>query len=49
MKLGTKDLVESVHYTGVGFEQTITYKDKPLELGRLKLGKRDTKGTKVRG
>jgi len=49
MKLGAKDLVESVHYTGAGFEQAIIYKDKTLELGRLKLGKRDTKGTKVRG
>ena len=49
MKLGPKDSVESVHYTGAGFEQTILYKDKPLELGRLKLGKRDSKGTKVRG
>ena len=49
MKLGHKDSVESVHYTGAGFEQTILYKDKPLELGRLKLGKRDSKGTKVRG
>lgn len=49
MKLGAKDGVEAVHYTGAGYEQTIMYKEKPLELGRLKLGKRDSKGTKVRG
>lgn len=48
MKLGVKDAVEFVHYTGTGFEPTIMYKEKPLELSRLKLGKRDSKGTKVR-
>lgn len=49
MKLGAKDSVEHVYYTGSGMEQSIEYKDRQLELGRLKTGKRDTKGTKVRG
>lgn len=48
MKLSAKDYVEHVYFTGSGMEQIIEYKDKQLELGRLKLGKRDTKGTKVR-
>ena len=49
MKLGAKDSVEHVYYTGSGMEQSIEYKDRQLELDRLKTGKRDTKGTKVRG
>ena len=48
MKLGSKDFVENVYYTGVGKDQPIIYKDKQMELSRLKVGKRDTKGTKVR-
>lgn len=48
MKLGVKDYVENVYYTGAGQEGSIEYKDKHIELSKLKLGKRDTKGTKVR-
>ena len=48
MKLGAKDYVENVYYTGAGQEQAIEYKDRHMELSKLKLGKRDTKGTKVR-
>lgn len=48
MKLGAKDYVENVYYTGAGQEVSIEYRDKHMELSKLKLGKRDTKGTKVR-
>ena len=47
MKLGAKDYVEQVYYTGI-WEKVIEYKEKEIELGKLKMGKRDTKGTKVR-
>ena len=48
MKLGVKDCVESVYYTVNAAEQTIEYKSKKIELNKLKLGSRDTKGVKVR-
>ncbi len=48
MKLGAKDTVEHVYYTGSGSENMIEYKDRTLDLGRLKLSKRDSKGTKQR-
>lgn len=48
MKLGAKDYVEAVYYTGNLTEQAIEYKNKTIELNKLKLGKRDTKGVKVR-
>ncbi len=48
MKLGTKDKVTDVYYTQNAVEQTIEYKDKKLELNKIKLGKRDGKGVKVR-
>ena len=47
MKLGAKDYVEQVYYTGI-WEKVIKYKEKEIELGKLKMGKRDTKGTKIR-
>ena len=47
MKLGPKDFVENVYFTGI-WAKTIEYKEKQLELSRLKAGKRDTKGTKIR-
>ena len=47
MKLGAKDFVENVYYTGI-WAKTITYKGKQVELSRLKAGKRDSKGTKIR-
>ncbi len=49
MKLGDKDLLEAVYYTQNGIEVEIPYKSKNLILNTLKLGKRDSKGTKVRG
>ncbi len=48
MKLGDKDSLEAVYYTQNAVESTIEYKSKNLVLNSLKLGKRDTKGTKVR-
>ena len=48
MKMGDKDYVEHVYYTQTGVETFIKYKNKKLELNKLKPGRRDTKGTKVR-
>ena len=48
MKLGDGDQVENVYYTKNAVETTIEYKGKELILNNLKLGKRDSKGTKVR-
>ncbi len=48
MKLSAKDKVTDVYYTQNAVEQTIEYKDKMLELNKIKLGKRDGKGVKVR-
>lgn len=48
MKLSDNDYVEAVYYTNSTSDQTIEYKNKNVELNRLKLGKRDTKGVKIR-
>ncbi len=48
MKLSEKDSIEHVYYTGSGGDHTIEYKDRALDLGRLKISKRDSKGTKQR-
>ena len=48
MKLGDRDELEEVYYTQNTVEQTITYGEKQLELNKIKLGKRDGKGVKVR-
>ena len=48
MKLGDGDQVENEYYTKNAIETTIEYKGKELVLNNLKLGKRDSKGTKVR-
>ena len=48
MKLDGKDCLEAVYYTNNSVEQTIKYKNKNLELNKMKVAKRDTKGTKVR-
>lgn len=49
MKLGDNDSLEAVYFTQNAVETTIKYKAKKLVLNNLKLGKRDSKGTKVRG
>lgn len=48
MKLGAEDAVEAVYYTQNAVEATISYKSRNLELNKIKAGKRDTKGVKVR-
>ena len=48
MKLGPKDSLEAVYYTRNAVEQSIDYGGKELELNKLKLGKRDSKGVQVR-
>lgn len=48
MKLGDGDSLEAVYYIEPGQELSIEYKDKTIELNKLKLGSRDSKGTKVR-
>lgn len=48
MKLGEGDYLEAAYYTRAGAEQTIEYKGKKIELGKLKAGTRAGKGVKVR-
>ncbi len=48
MKLSGKDRVEAVYFLHNGGDHTIDYHNKKLELNKLKLGRRDTKGVKVR-
>ncbi len=48
MRFTGTDYVEGVYYTRVGEEQAITYREKSVDLHKLKLAKRDGKGTKIR-
>ena len=48
MKLGVNDSLEAVYYTRNTDDKTIEYKGKTIELNKLKLGSRDSKGVKVR-
>lgn len=48
MRLGTGDYIENVHYCQPGSDGTISYKDKKIPINKLKVNKRDTKGTKVK-
>ena len=48
MKLGPKDWVENVYYTMDSVGKAIEYKGKTVELNKLKAGKRDGKGVKIR-
>ena len=48
MKLGEKDSLEAVYYTQNAVESTIDYNGKAVELNKVKLGKRDGKGVKIR-
>lgn len=48
MKLGDKDRLEAVYYTGNSSDAAIEYKSKHLVLNSIKLGKRDGKGIKIR-
>jgi len=48
MKLNANDYVEEIQFTRNGQEVSLTYKDKTVEAAKVKLMKRDTKGTKLR-
>ena len=48
IRLGDDDYIEHIYFLKYGVEQMIVYKDKEMSLNKLKLAKRDTKGTKVR-
>ncbi len=48
MKLTKNDSVEEVFFTRNGDEQSFEYKGKNIELNKIKLMKRDSKGVKVR-
>ena len=48
MKLNDSDYVENVYYTQNAVEHIIEYKEKSVDLNKMKLGKRDSKGTKIR-
>ncbi len=48
MKMVDKDYLEKVYYIQNGTEHVIKYKGKKIDLNKLKLSKRDSKGTKVR-
>ncbi len=48
MKLAPKDMVEEVFLLKNGVEMTTKLNGKTIELNKLKLARRDTKGTKVR-
>ena len=48
MKLSDKDVLENVYYVVSGAEQSVEYKGKMFDLHKMKVAKRDGKGTKVR-
>lgn len=48
VKLGKNDYIENVYYVQPDIELMIDYKNKQLEVGRIKLSKRDGKPTKLR-
>lgn len=49
IKLGRGEELEQVYLLGTDSEQTVMYKEKQVHLNRLKIGKRDGKGSKVAG
>lgn len=48
IKLNEGDFVSHAHLLDVGDNEIVEYKGKKVELRKLKIGKRDTKGVKVR-
>ncbi len=48
MRLNASDEIEAVYYSQNAVEHSITYGSKELEVNKIKLGKRDGKGVKVR-
>lgn len=49
IRLAENDRIEQVYLLVPGMDVAISWKDKELLLNKLRLGKRDTKGVKVRG
>jgi DNA gyrase subunit A len=49
IKLNPKDFVTKVFLLDTGDNEVIEYKGKSIDLRKLKIGKRGTKGVKVRG
>ena len=48
IKLNAKHTVENVYYTKNAVESVMEYKGKTVELNKIKLGSRDSKGVKIR-
>ena len=48
IKLNPDDFVSNVYLLDVGDNEVVEYKGKKVELRKLKIGKRGTKGVKVR-
>ena len=48
MKIGKTGIIENAYLVANRMEYTVSYKEKEFVLNKLKLAKRDTKGTKVR-
>lgn len=48
MKLNAGDYVEEIQFTKNGQDTSLTYKNKTVDAARVKLMRRDTKGTKLR-
>ena len=48
IRLNEGDKVEQMYYPDSQKDKILIYKDKEVHLDRLKIGKRDTKGTKIR-
>ena len=48
MKLGANDSLEAVYYTQNAVGKSIEYSGKTIELNKIKLGRRDGKGVKIR-
>ena len=48
IRLGEGDRVETVYYLNGTAESIALYREKEVHLNRLRIGKRDTKGTKAR-
>jgi DNA gyrase subunit A len=48
MKLGANDYIENVYYREIGSTEPIIYNDRTIELGKIKINKRDGKGVKIK-
>ena len=48
MKMANTDYLENAYLVESRMEYSVEYKGKQIILNKVKLGKRDTKGTKVR-